>query len=90
MHLKSAQAILVSYLECKRLHSFLGGGGDIKFWFSFVVSMLVFGYAYVFNWLCPDVRVVHNVLLHVRYDSHYTISSMHWVAPQHTLGLPVL
>ena len=66
------------------------GGGDSSFWFSFVDCVLVYRYTYVFVRLCFDVHVVHVVLLCIRHDSCYAVSSTHWVAPQHTLGPPVL
>ena len=62
----------------------------VSFWFSFVDCVLVYRYTYVFVRLCLDVHVVHVVLLHIEYDSCYVVSSTHWVAPQHTLGPPML
>ena len=66
------------------------GGGDVSFWFSFVDCVLVYRYAYVFVRLCLDVHVVGAVVVRIGHDSHYAVSSTHWVAPQHTLGPPVL
>ena len=66
------------------------GGDDISFWSSFIDCVLVCKYAYVFVRLYLDMHVMHIVLLCVRHDSHYAVSSTHWVAPQDTLGLPML
>ena len=85
----NAPAILASYLEW-RATLIPKGGGDIRFWFSFVNCMLVYRYAYVFVWLCLDVHIVCIVLVRIGYDSCYAISSTHWAAPQHTPGPPVL
>ena len=63
---------------------------NVSFWFYFVDLVLVYRYAYVFVRLCLDVHVVHVVLLRIRYDSCYAVSSTHWAAPQHTIGPPVL
>ena len=55
-----------------------------------LIVCLYIGYAYVFVRLCLDVRVVRAVLVRIGHDSRYAVSSTHWVAPQHTLGPPVL
>ena len=62
----------------------------LAFFLSFVDCVIIYRYAYVFVRLCLDVHVMHIVLLHIRYDSCYAVSSTHWVAPQHTLGPSVL
>ena len=63
---------------------------NVRFWFSFVDCALLYRYAYVFVWLCLDMHVMHVVLLYIGHGSCYAVSITHWVAPQHTLGPPVL
>ena len=62
----------------------------VSFWFLFIDCMLVYMSEYVFVWLYFNVLAVYIVLLYIRRDSCYTVSSTHWVATQHILGLPVV
>ena len=62
----------------------------VSFWFSFVDCVLVYRYTYVFVRLYLDMHVVCVVLVRIGHNSSYEVSSTHWVAPQYTLGPPVL
>ena len=77
--------------QCSAMLYFVKLCAPISFWFSFVDCVLVYRYAYVFVRLCLNVHVVCIVLLCIGHDSRYAVSSTHLaVAPQHTLGPPVL
>ena len=79
-------------LKCIYMHTHLCKYATIcvSFWFSFIQYVLVYISAYVFIWLYLNVLVVYIVSLCIRYNSHYAVSSTHWVAPQDTLGSLVL
>ena len=62
----------------------------VSFWFFFDDFVFIYMYAYVFVWLYLNLIAVYIVSLHIGHDSWYAVSSTHQVAPQHTLGPPVL
>ena len=53
-------------------------------------SLLLIVCLYLVMQLCLDIHVIHIVLFYIGHGSYCAISSTHWVAPQRTLGPPVL